>query len=435
MKSIPTRLSVLNFLEFAVWGAYLTSMGNFLWRASLAEDIFWFYAVQGLASLFMPALIGYLADSIIAPRKMLSICHFLSATMKSLALYYCISSPVIKFWPLFILFGLGVSFYIPTIGLNNAYVMGCLKKNGFDPVKMFPKVRVFGTIGFITAMLMVNFIPFEGVSLQASPWQLGLSACFSMVLAIYILFLPKSEKPSGDKSDTRGSYCTLLKDKNIFCFLIFTFLISICLQITNSYCNPYISSFATIPEFAGSWGARNANAIISLSQLSEALFVLLVPLAMKWFDIKKILIIAATAWTLRFGFLAIGNTNAGIIALIVSMIVYGIAFDFVNITGAIYLDSCVDKSLKNRVQSLFMLVMSGMGATIGTPIAGWVVNSLVYSRHNPELQQSGWQQSWFIFAAYSFIIALLIYFVYPSISRTNRDTEKQKRVAKFGTYK
>lgn len=418
-------LSVLCFLEFAIWGSYLTSLGNFLWRAGLAEEIFWFYAVQGFVSLFMPALIGYVADKFMESRKVLSFSHFLSSMMKFMALFYCLASDKIAFTPLFILFGIGIAFYIPTIGISNAYIMGRIKDSGENPSKIFPKIRVFGTIGFITAMLMVNFIPFDGMKLQSTAWQLGLSATFGIALAVYMLFMSPVKKVQSAQADGTANYSSLFKDRNIAWFLGFTFLISICLQITNSYSNVYISSFAEIPLYSDSWGAKNANAIISVSQLSEALCVLLIPVAMKLFDIKKILIIASTAWMLRFGFLGLGNTHGGITALIFSMIVYGIAFDFVNVAGAIYLDRNVSHSLKNRAQSIFMFVMSGLGASVGTPLAGAIVNNRVYSHTEPLLRLEGWQESWFIFAAYAFAIAMLIYIIYPGKS-TNREATKPK---------
>lgn len=415
MKNLRLRLSILNFLEFAVWGSYLTSLGNFLWSVGLAREIFWFYAVQGILSLFMPAMAGYIADRVFEQRKVLAGCHLLSSFFKWGALIYCVLVPQISFWPLFLLFGMGIGFYIPTIGLNNAFVLRNLQEAGYNTAKVFPGVRIFGTIGFITAMLMVNFIHFQDVQLQASVWQLGLSAIFGMTTVIYMLTFKRDQRSKQVvHNENKHGYITLLKDRKILYFLIFVFLISVCLQITNSYGNVFITSFSTVEEFAHTWGARNANALISISQISETLCVLIIPVAMKYFDIKRILIIAAMAWMLRFGFLAIGDTGNRIIFIIFSMLVYGIAFDFVNIAGAIYLDSQVDVSLKNRIQGLFMLVMSGLGATIGTPLAGIVVNDLVYSKAGVEMSMNGWSEAWGIFAAYALLVALLLFLFYPS---------------------
>lgn len=415
MKKLLFRLSVLNFLEFAVWGCYLTSFGNFLWHAGLEKEIFWFYAVQGIVSLFMPALMGFVADRLIEPRKVISGCHLVSAIMKGCAVLYCLHVPEIEFWPLFLMFGTGIAFYIPTIGLNNAFGLRCLKERGLDTSTAFPKVRVFGTVGFIAAMLMVNFIPVDGMPLQSTAWQLALSACFGILASFYVLTF---KAPSGlrtQASENRQcSYIGLLRNSKVAWFLLFTFLISVCLQITNSYGNVFITSFNGLEQYARTWGARNANALISISQISETLCVLLIPFAMRMFNIKHILIIASMAWMLRFGFLGIGNTGSGIVFLILSMVVYGIAFDFVNIAGAIYLDKQVDTSAKNHVQALFMLVMSGLGATVGTPAAGAVVNKLVYTTTDPAMQMAGWSSSWFIFAAYALAISLLIFFIYPS---------------------
>lgn len=406
-NNICERLIILNFIEFAIWGSYLTSLGNFLGHAGLGRDIYWFYTVQGIVSLFMPMLMGQIADRWIEPRRVLSLCHLCSGLLKIGAVVYCLCAPAISFWPLFGLFGLSVAFYIPTIGLNNALAMGLLRQNGLEPQRVFPRVRVFGTVGFIGTMLAVNFIRIGGESMQSTVWQLGLSGILALVMAFYVPTLPRLRDVAPKTTVAKGGYARLLGNADVRTFLLFTFLISVCLQITNSYANPYISSFAAIDSYR-SWWSDNANALLAVSQVSETLCVLIIPFCLRSLGIKRVMMAAALAWMLRFGFFGIGNTGSGIVWLLLSMVVYGVAFDFVNIAGAIYLDSRVGTALRNRVQGLFMLVMSGLGATIGTPLAGQVVNRLVYSVSS-DVQLQGWQESWFLFAGYSFVVALSIW--------------------------
>lgn len=408
MKNLKIRLVVFSFLEFAVWGSYLTSIGNYLASVGLGKQIFWFFTIQGIVSLFMPILVSHIADKLGKGKTVLGVCHLLAALFKTGAFVYCLTAPKVDFWPLFVLFGISVAFYIPTIGLGNALTFRLLLQSGHDTVKSFPPIRVFGTVGFIVAMLIVNFVSIGGLRLQASPWQLALSALFSLLTALSLSFLPKVKKQNVSHTAKTEKLAAILKAPGIIKFLIFSFLIGVCLQITNSYGNVFISSFNSLKEFAGTWGSENANAIIAVSQVSETLCILLIPFAMRWFGIKKVIIISAVAWALRFALLGIGDTGSGLVYIILSMIIYGIAFDFLNIAGAIYLDSRVGQGSKNRIQGLFMFVTSGLGATIGTPLAGSVVNHFVYNAPGGGSLE-GWQVSWLIFAGYSLLIALAIW--------------------------
>lgn len=409
MNILKIKLSLLTFLEFSVWGSYLVSLGNFLGKAGLSKEIFWFYTVQGIVSLFMPLWMGKIADKKFSVNVVIACCSILSALFKTSALVYCLFSEKISFWPLFTLFSCGLAFYIPTIGLTNSCIFGNLRQRGINITTCFPRIRIFGTIGFIASMLLVNFISINGVQLQSSPWQLGISAFCSILVAVTVLNIPGIKPQCDNKgSISLGNYHKLLHNKDVLQVVIIAFLLGICLQITNSYLNIYITSFENLPEYMHSWGAHNANAIISISQISEALCVLVIPFFLSRFGIKITLFTAAVAWGLRFILLGIGNVGDGIIFLILSMIVYGIAFDFVNISGAIYLDNKVETKYRNRIQSLFMFVMSGLGATLGTPLAGVVINNLVFNLTDIEQRMTGWQHAWMIFGIYAFIIAIFI---------------------------
>ena len=418
------RLILLYFLEFAVWGSYLVSFGNYLSQVGLGKEIFWFYTIPGLLTVIMPTFMGLLADRILAAQRLYSFCHLISSLSKMGAVGYCLFSPGIDFLPLFILFSIGVAFFMPTISLTNSITFTILSQNNLPTYKYFPKIRIFGTLGFICSMLLVNFIRLDGIQLQASPLQLLLSASISAILFIYGFTLPECPtKISGVNLFKKSGWKAfrILKDNSVTTFLIFSFLIGICLQITNSYANPFISFFQNIPEFSKTWGAKNANALISLSQISETLFILVIPFVYRKLGIKNVLIVSSIAWGLRYFMFSVGNTGDGIIFLIISMVVYGVAFDFFNIAGSIFIDEKVGENLRNSAQGLFMLVTGGLGASLGTPLAGLVVNHFVFSCEDFNMRMQGWYTSWGIFAAYSVIIGILCLLFFP---RTSKQSSK-----------
>ena len=320
---LKTRLSALGFLEFAVWGAYLTSMGAYLGGVGLAEKIGWFYAVQGIVSIFMPALVGIVADRWIQAQKMLSLCHVLAgAFMLAAGIYGLHAGDNVSFAPLFALYTMSVAFFMPTIGLSNSVAYTALSKAGLDTVKHFPPVRVFGTVGFICAMLFVNFTGF-----QNTPAQLVTSAVLSFLLAIYSLTMPSC--PTAGKDADKKSLSealglkafALFKDKQMAIFFIFSMLLGVSLQITNGFANPFIQSFGSVAEYADTWGVHNANALISLSQMSETLCILLIPFFLRRYGIKVVMVMAMSAWVFRFGFFGLGNPGSGVWLFILSMIV------------------------------------------------------------------------------------------------------------------
>lgn len=410
--SLKVRLAVMSFLEFAVWGAYLTSLGNYLGRIGLASDIKWFYAVQGIVSMFMPAIIGIVADRWIHAQRMLSLCHLLAAVFMAAAGFYCLSAgDAVEFGPLFWLYTLSVAFFMPTIGLSNSVAYSALTRMKLDTVKEFPPIRVFGTIGFICAMLFVNFTQF-----QTNCYQLFTSAVLSVVLCVYALTLPDcptSRSASGSIMEMLGlNAFALFKVKKMAIFFIFSMLLGVSLQITNGYGNIFITSFQDVAEFADTWGARNANALISLSQMSETLCILLIPFFLKRFGIKGTMFISMIAWVGRFGFFGIGNPGELVWLFVLSMIVYGVAFDFFNVSGSLYVDQETDPSIRSSAQGLFMIMTNGLGATIGTLSAGAVLDHFVFSQPAGIEQIDGWHTSWLVFAGYALVVAVLFLFIF-----------------------
>lgn len=423
--NVSLRLILMNFLEFAVWGAYLTSMGSFLAESGFGPQIWLFFATQGFVSIFMPALMGIIADKWIPAQKVLSLCQGLAgASMLAAGLYAMGAGAEIQFGVFYALYTISVAFFMPTIAIANSVAYNALEKAGKDPVKDFPPIRVFGTVGFICSMLFVNFMRgADGVQFQHTYNQFIVSGALSLVLCIYALSLPncpckpKTAEVQSFADSTGLSAFRLFKNGQFAIFFIFSMLLGAALQITNGYANTFITSFVDNPDYANTWGANNANALISLSQISETLCILLIPFFMKRFGIKRVMLIAMFAWVFRFAFFGLGNPGGGVWLFVLSCIVYGMAFDFFNISGSLFVNEHVDKEMRSSAQGLFMLMTNGLGASIGTWAAGIVVNHFVYNAAAPS-----WSTAWYIFAAYALVVAILFMIVF-------KDPDKHKKAA------
>lgn len=407
-NGISIRLIIMNFLQYAIWGAYLTSMGSYLVNIGLGAKIGIFYAMQGIVSIFMPAIIGIIADKYIQAQKVLGLCHGIAGLAMIAAGYYgLVAGGSVNFATLFSLYSISVAFYMPTIALSNSVAYSGLEKFGMDTVKDFPPIRVFGTVGFICSMLFVNFMSIDGVQFQLSYNQFFTSGVIGLVLAAYAFTLPACPVAKGGESKSVAEAFglkafALFKKKDMAIFFIFSMLLGVSLQITNGFANPFITHFKEIPEYANAWGAQNANALISLSQLSETLCILLIPFAMKFFGIKKVMLIAMFAWVFRFGLFGAGNPGSGVWMFVLSCLVYGVAFDFFNISGSLYVNMKTDEKIRSSAQGLFMLMTNGIGATIGTLGAQEIVNKFVYNAAEPS-----WSTAWYIFAAYALVVGVL----------------------------
>lgn len=413
----------MNILQIGLWGAYLTSMGSFLSKCGFGAQIWLFYATQGFVSIFMPAIIGIIADKWIPAQKTLSICNFISgASMLAAGLYAMTSGANIQFGTFYTFYAISVAFYMPTLAISNSVAYFSLEYAGKDPVKTFPPIRVFGTISFIATMLFVNFATnSEGVQFQNSYEQFIVSAVMSLIYGVYALTLPNCPcKPKGESQsflEASGlNAFKLFKQGQFAVFFIFSVLLGASLQITNGYANAFITSFGSDPEYANSWGAHNANALISLSQMSETLCILLIPFFMKRFGIKKVMLISMFAWVLRFGFFGLGNPGSGVWLFILSCIVYGVAFDFFNISGSLYVNENTDTSIRSSAQGLFLLMTNGIGASIGTWAAGLVVNHFVFNAADNGIEPS-WSTAWYVFAAYAFVVAVLFMIIFKDPAR------------------
>lgn len=411
---IKTRLIFMNFLQFAVWGAYLTSMSRYLGPAGMGAHIGIFYSVQGIVSIFMPALMGIIADRWVPAQKLLGICHSLAAIfMIAAGLYGINSGDGVSFSILFTLYTLSVAFYMPTLALSNSVAYNVLNQFGFDTVKDFPPIRVFGTIGFIISMWLVDLMGF-----QTSAMQFIVSGFIGLVLGVYAFTLPNClPNPfNGAKSFVQAlglDAFRLFRDKRMAVFFIFSMFLGVSLQITNGFANPFIASFEAYPQYISTFGVQHSNMLISLSQVSETLCILLIPFFLKRYGIKTVMLIAMFAWVLRFGLFGIGNPGTGVWLLVLSMLVYGVAFDFFNISGSLFVDKETKPEIRSSAQGLFMLMTNGIGATIGTLAAQVVVNKyaswqdVIVEGSTRSLLVGDWQSIWFIFAGYALVVALL----------------------------
>lgn len=412
------RLTLMNFLQFAVWGAYLTSMGTYLAGAGFGSIIGWFYAIQGVVSIFMPGIMGIVADRWIPAQRLLGICHMMAGLLMCTAGVYGLSENA-NISLLFTLYACSVAFYMPTLALSNSVAFNALTKAGLDTVKDFPPIRVFGTVGFICTMWVVDLCGFQPTSKQFI-----VSGALSIILAIYAQTLPKCPVKAKSEGGEQQSLIQalgldafkLFKDYRMAIFFIFSMLLGVSLQITNGYANPYITSFQGIAEYADTFGAQHANILISLSQISETCCILLIPFCLKRFGIKNVMLIAMTAWVFRFGLFGTGNPGSGVWMFVLSCIVYGVAFDFFNISGALYVDQNTNESIRSSAQGLFMIMTNGLGATVGTLSAQAIVNHYVYDQ--PEVAQlEGWRTCWFIFAAYALVVGVAFLFLFKNSAK------------------
>ncbi|MDO5128747.1 MAG: MFS transporter [Prevotellaceae bacterium] len=415
MKNLKTRLALMNFLEFAVWGAYLTCMGRYLGNIGVGTEIGYFYSMQGVVSIFMPAIIGIVADRWIPAQRMLGFCHLVAGVFMILTAWYGASAEGgVDFTTIFSLYSVSVAFYMPTIALSNSVAYSALRQAGMDTVKDFPPIRVFGTVGFILTMWFVDIMGF-----QTNHWQFVTSGVLGVVLFLYSFTLPHCPVANKDKhislSEAFGLKAfALFRQKQMALFLIFSMLLGVSLQITNGYANPFISSFASQSEFADTFGVQHANILISLSQISETLCILLIPFCMKRFGIKNVMLISMFAWVLRFGLFGIGDPGNGVWMFILSMIVYGVAFDFFNVSGSLFVDQNTAPEIRSSAQGLFMLMTNGVGGTIGVIAAQYIINAYTYGvTIGEEFYTVGdWPTCWYIFSAYALVVGVVFAMVF-----------------------
>ncbi len=419
--NIKLRLTVLSFLQFFVWGAWLTTLGTYgfgvkQWSGEQFGAVF---STLGIASIFMPALVGMIADKWVNAEKLYGILHIFYGIM--LFLLAKTDDPTTFFWLLLV----AMFFYMPTISLSNSLSYTILKNNGYDVVKVFPPIRVWGTIGFIAAMWITNifsdsYSPFTfgkeyGEKLAAltgniiNANQFYIASFFAVVLGLYAFSLPKCPPQNVNE----GSSLTeklglnafkLFKDYKMALFFLFSMLLGAALQLTNMYGDTFLKDFKEIAAYADSTVVRYSTMIISISQISETLFILTIPFFLKKFGIKKVMLMSMLAWVLRFGLFSVGSPEGiGLMAIILSNIIYGLAFDFFNISGSLFIETSTDSKIRSSAQGLFMMMTNGFGAILGSSLSGWLITQFFTN----EAGLKDWSGIWFTFAVYALIVMVL----------------------------
>lgn len=408
--NLRLRLTVMSFLQFFVWGIWLISLGGYMF-ASFNDPVDPFlgskvgntYGTMGWASLIMPALMGILADKYIRAEIVLGICHILSAG----ALYYVstVNNAADMYWAILLV----SCFYMPTIGLSNTVSYTLLSKNNFDIQKSFAPIRVWGTVGFIVGEWGVDLAGWT-----QNNYQFYFAAVAGVCTGLYSLSLPRIEI---SRSAEKKSLVTrlgldafqLFKTSKMAKFFLFAMFLGAALQITNMFGSPFLSDFGKEPEYAESFAVKHSNILISLSQISETLFILAIPFFLRRFGIKQVMLISMLAWVLRFGLFGVGNPGSGLWLLLLSMIIYGMAFDFFNISGSLFVDREAKPGIRASAQGLFMLMTNGLGAILGGIFAGFIVDYFTKADGYKD-----WQSIWFTFAGYALVIAIafLILFKY-----------------------
>ncbi|WMW77537.1 nucleoside permease [Flavobacterium sp. 20NA77.7] len=402
--SIKFRLTLMSFFQFFVWGAWLITVANY-WFGTKHWDGAQFGAIfstMGIASVFMPTLCGIIADRWVNAEKLYGILHILGG----LTLFYVpqIANPADFFWVILV----AMIFYMPTIALSNSVAYNALKKGGLDVVKDFPPIRVWGTVGFIAAMWITNL-----TGNKASENQFYIAAIAAIALGIYSFTLPKCT-PEGKTAESKSfidlmglSSFKLFANYKLALFFLFSMFLGAALQLTNAYGDVYLDDFKRLPEYADSLVVKYSTLIMSISQISETLFILAIPFFLKRFGIKQVMLFSMVAWVLRFGLFAYGNPGDGLWMIIVSCIVYGMAFDFFNISGSLFVETSTDSKIRSSAQGLFMMMTNGFGAIFGSITSGYIIEKYFTTAEGKD-----WHNIWLTFAIYALIItfAFAIFF-------------------------
>ncbi|MNG62817.1 Nucleoside permease NupG [compost metagenome] len=438
--SIKLRLTIMSFFQFFVWGAWLITIANY-WFGTKQWDGTQFgaiFATMGIASLFMPTLMGIIADRWINAEKLYFILHLCYAAV----LFYLpqVNDPNTFFYAMLA----AMCFYMPTLALSNSIAYTALNENNYDLVKAFPPIRVFGTIGFIVAMWITNL-----TGNKATAYQFYIAGTAALALSLYAFTLPKCPPKKLQQENASWTQLLGLEAFKLFgnykmaLFFIFSMFLGAALQLTNAYGDVFLDEFKFYPKFAESFVVKYSTIIMSISQISETLFILAIPFFLKRFGIKKVMLISMFAWVLRFGLFSFGDPAGGLWMIVLSCIVYGMAFDFFNISGSLFVETSTTSSIRSSAQGLFMMMTNGFGAVFGSFASGWIIDHYftksfqngqdlaqyldtnINDTHflnflkeksisllpdgtlNNSLMLKDWHDIWLAFAIYTLIIAIL----------------------------
>ncbi|HMW67625.1 MAG TPA: nucleoside permease [Chitinophagaceae bacterium] len=416
--NLKLRLTIMSFLQFFVWGAWLITIATYFFSHNMGTgtqfgDIF---STLALSSLFMPALAGIIADKWVNAEKLYGVLHILYG-----AILFYVPQVHDANTLYYVIFGAMIC-YMPTISLSNSIAYTILKNNNYDVVKDFPPIRVWGTIGFIAAMWVTNL---TGSKDNANQFIIG--AIAAMILGIFSFTLPKCPPQKTIAKDASIIEQLGLKAFSLFsnykmaAFFIFSMFLGAALQLTNMYGDVYLSEFGKVPEYHDSFVVKYSTIILSISQVSETLFILAIPFFLRKFGIKKVMLISMLAWVVRFGLFSYGDPAGNLWMIILSCIVYGMAFDFFNISGSLFVETTTDSKIRSSAQGLFMMMTNGVGAFLGSRISGWMIDRF-YTTANGDKQ---WHGIWLVFAIYALIVAVLfaIFFKHKHDPKANLEVK------------
>lgn len=396
--SIKLRLTLMSFLQFFVWGAWLITIATYFFSTNMGTGAQFgkIFGTLALSSLFMPALTGILADKWINAERLYGILHI----CYGLVLFYVphVNDADTLYYVIF----LAMIFYMPTISLSNSIAYTILKNNSFDVVKVFPPIRVWGTIGFIVAMWITNL-----TGSKANTNQFIIAGAMAVLLGIYSFTLPKCPPPrtiNAGWADQLGLRAfKLFANYKMALFFLFSMMLGGALQLTNMYGDTFLDDFKHIPQYADSFVVKYSTIIMSISQISETVFILTIPFFLKRFGIKKVMLFSMFAWVLRFGLFAYGDPVDGLWMIIFSCVVYGLAFDFFNISGSLFIETTTDPGIRSSAQGLFMMMTNGVGAYLGSRISGNVIDKYYMLPDGTK----DWHNIWLAFAGYALVVAIL----------------------------
>lgn len=398
--SLKLRLIAMSFLQFFIWGSWLITIGAYWFQTRhwTGAEFGAIFSTMGIASLCMPSIAGVIADKWINAERLYGSLHIAGAIV--LFTIPSIDNPASLFWVML----LNMALYMPTLSLSIAIAYSALKDDGKDIVRDYPPIRVWGTVGFIVALWMVSLL-----HLETSAGQFYLASATALLLGLYAFSLPKCP-PRQDRQHSRSlidalglSAFSLFKDSQMAIFFGFAMLLGAALQLTNAYGDTFLHDFASIDRYKGLTAVRYPAIIMSISQISETLFILTIPFFLRKLGIKRVMVLSMLAWALRFGLFAYGDPGSGLWMIVLSCIVYGMAFDFFNISGSLFVETQSDSSIRASAQGLFMMMTNGFGAILGSSLSGIIIDR--YFTH-PDLSKD-WRGIWTSFALYSLAVAIL----------------------------
>lgn len=399
--NLKIRLTLVSFFQFFVWGAWLITIATYFFSNNMGTGAQFgaIFSTLAISSLIMPALTGIIADKWMNAERLYGILHILYGAI----LFYV---PQVKDADtLYYVIFAAMLCYMPTISLSNSISYTILKRANYDVVKVFPPIRVWGTIGFIVAMWATNL-----TGSKANTNQFLIGGVAAILLGIYSFTLPKcppqrSIAKNASVIEQLGlSAFRLFAKYKMALFFIFSMFLGAALQLTNMYGDTFLDDFKKVPAYGPeSFVVKYSTIIMSISQISETVFILTIPFFLKRFGIKKVMLFSMLAWVLRFGLFAYGNPADGLWMIILSCIVYGMAFDFFNISGSLFVETTTDAGIRSSAQGLFMMMTNGVGAFLGSKISGFVIDKYFTVNGGDR----DWHNIWLAFAAYALVVAVL----------------------------